>query len=90
MEAQTITWDDRSNEDDGEQYRYLIPNVILADLIHFEFESWGESVDEWRLNLARFAGAGKMVVADHDLDEPDIDSSAAKAWAEPIIKEFMA
>lgn len=84
-----IRWTDESNEDDGEQYRFLIPDVVLADLWHAQYEEWGKSVDRWRLNLAgKETPESEMVTEDHDLEEL-ADEEAAKAWAEPLIARFM-
>ena len=83
-----MEWQDISDED-GEQYRFRIPDVILADLMHFEYEDWHDPVNYWRLCLAGHTMAGKFITNDQELKEP-ATAEAAKAWAQPLVEQFGA
>ena len=81
-----MEWQNTTDES-GETYRYLVPNVILADLWHFQDSEWGDP-EMWRLCLARLVRGDILDTADHELAEP-MSESAAKAWAEPLIDAFL-
>lgn len=84
-----IHWQDMS-EDDEEQYRFLVPGIVLADLFHHDYtDSWGEREDSWRLCLTKRDDKDELVTLDHDLDREGVVADEVKAWAEPLVAEFL-
>lgn len=85
----TITWEDVSSEELGEQYRHNVPNEILAELWRFDYDDLGERKVGWQVSLAKFDATGELVTRIDDAGDPAFSADEAKKWAAEKIREFM-